>query len=85
VAKPCYPNEGIFLDQIRPGLGVQVAEIVAGQTATRQLSQLGIRTGSLLSVQRSAPLGGPILVESSGSTVAIGRGLAHRIAVRILK
>jgi ferrous iron transport protein A len=53
--------------------------------AARQLAQLGVRTGSTLTVHRRAPMGGPILVESAGSTVAIGRGLARKVTVQILK
>jgi ferrous iron transport protein A len=73
------------LDQVKSGTKVRVLEIFAGGTATRQLAQLGIQTGATLTVQRSAPLGGPILVESAGSSVAIGRGLASKVSVRILK
>jgi ferrous iron transport protein A len=73
------------LDRVKAGHGIKVVQIVAGQMATRQLAQLGIRVGSLLTVLRTAPLGGPILVESAGSTVAIGRGLARKVNVQILK
>jgi len=35
-------------------------------------------------VRRAAPLGGALLVEVGGSTVALGRGLARRVRVRLL-
>jgi Fe2+ transport system protein FeoA len=74
----------LSLYQAVSGQQVEVLQIIAGQTATRQLAQLGIRAGSRLAIQRCAPLGGPVLVESAGSTVAIGRGLARKVSVKIL-
>lgn len=78
------PSPADTLDKITAGQSVKVAHIVAGRGATLQLAQLGIRAGATLLVRRSAPLGGPILVESSGSTVAIGRGMARKVLVRTL-
>ena len=72
------------LDRIRAGQEIRVVHIVAGQTATRQLAQLGIRAGTTLGVRRSAPMGGPVLVDSGGSMVAIGRGMARKVTVEIL-
>lgn len=71
----------LTLDRIGAGQEVKVVQIVAGPTATRQLEQLGIRAGTRLGVQRSAPMGGPVLVESEGSVVAIGRGMARKVCV----
>ena len=73
------------LDHIRAGQEVKVVQIVAGQSATRQLAQLGIRPGITLKVRRSAPMGGPVLVESGGSMVAIGRGMARKVSVQTLE
>jgi ferrous iron transport protein A len=80
-AEPAFST----LDQIRPGREVTVVRIVAGHSATRQLAQLGIRPGTKLTVQRSAPLGGPVLVDCSGIMVAIGRGMARKVDVQVLE
>ncbi|MEJ2007773.1 MAG: FeoA family protein [Acidobacteriota bacterium] len=72
------------LDRIRAGQEIKVVQIVAGQSAARQLAQLGIRAGTTLKVRRSAPMGGPVLVDSGGSMVAIGRGMARKVSVHIL-
>ena len=72
------------LDRIRAGREIKVIQIVAGQSATRQLAQLGIRAGITLGVRRSAPMGGPVLVDSGGSMVAIGRGMARKVRVQTL-
>jgi ferrous iron transport protein A len=61
-----------------------VVQIVAGQSATRQLAQFGICAGTTLEVRRSAPMGGPVLVDSGGSMVAIGRGMARKVRVEAL-
>lgn len=74
----------LTLDRIRAGQEVKVVQIVAGQSATRQLAQLGIRAGATLGVRRSAPMGGPVLVDSGGSMVAIGRGMARKVHVQTL-
>ncbi len=73
------------LDKIRAGQSVKVTEIVAGSAASLQLSQLGIRAGATLTVRRSAPLGGPVMVESDGGLVAIGRGMARKVHVQTLE
>jgi ferrous iron transport protein A len=73
------------LDQVRAGQNVRVTEILAGPGAALQLAQLGVRAGATLSVRRSAPLGGPLLVESGGTLVAIGRGMARKVRVQTLE
>lgn len=72
------------LDRMRAGQEVKVVQIVAGASATRQLAQLGICTGTILKVRRSAPMGGPVLVDTGASMVAIGRGMARKVSVQVL-
>jgi ferrous iron transport protein A len=72
------------LDRIRAGQEIKVVQIVAGQSATRQLAQLGVRPGTTLRVRRSAPMGGHVLVDSGGTMVAIGRGMARKVSVQAL-
>jgi ferrous iron transport protein A len=74
----------LTLDRISAGQEVKVVQIVAGQSATRQLAQFGISAGTTLIVRRSAPMGGPVLVDSGGSMVAIGRVMARKVSVEIL-
>lgn len=73
------------LDRVRSGRRAEVLEIVGGCEACRRLGPLGVFPGAELCVRRAAPLGGPVLIEVGGSTVAIGRGLARRIRVRMLE
>ena len=48
------------------------------------LEQLGIREHAPGHVRSTAPMGGPILLEIGGSAVAIARGVAKKIRVRIV-
>jgi Fe2+ transport system protein FeoA len=48
-----------------------------------KLSQLGLLPGSRVRVLRSAPLGGPLLVEVNGRSIALGRRIASRIRVEV--
>lgn len=74
----------VSLDRAPRARRVEVVEVVGGRRATHQLTQLAIRVGETLRVRRTAPLGGPLLVETRGSTVAVGRGLARKVRVRVL-
>ncbi len=73
-----------LLYSVRRSSTVLVLAIAGGRGASGALAQLGIRPGETLNVRRTAPLGGPVLVEGPGGTVAIGRGLARKVKVRVL-
>ena len=77
------PGDVISLDRVDAPGTVQVLD-TDGRGVTRQLAQLGIRAGKIVKVRRLAPMGGPVLVESGGTTVAVGRGMARKVTVRLL-
>jgi ferrous iron transport protein A len=52
---------------------------------SNQLLQLGLLPGDSLRIIREAPLGGPLLVEFNGRSVALGRGVASLIIVEEAK
>ena len=60
---------------------VRVTGFVEGKGVATKLRQLGILPGEMIKVIRKAPLGGPLLVDAQGRTVAIGRGVASKIEV----
>ncbi len=72
------------LDQVPKGKKVEVVQIESSRDIRRQLAQLGIQPGSILGVRQSAPLGGPLLVETQGAVLALGRVLSRKIQVRLL-
>ena len=73
------------LDSVRKGHSAEVIELPGARLADNELSQRGIRPGARLRVQRKAPLGGPVMVDVQGSSVAIARTLARRIVVAPLQ
>ncbi len=72
------------LDQAPHSEWVEVLDVPRGRGASRHLRQLGVCANEMLRVLSTAPLGGPVLVDVGGSTVAIGRSLASRITVRLV-
>ncbi len=47
-----------------------------------RLSPLGLLPGSAARVVRRGPLGGAILVEAGGRSIAVGRSVARQVLVR---
>jgi ferrous iron transport protein A len=47
------------------------------------LNTLGIHVGDAVRVVERAPFHGPVLVEVHGTRVALGRGVARKVMVRV--
>jgi len=69
------------LHRTAEGRLIRILEVSVTRHLRRSLSQLGITTGEVVHVRRHVPYGGPVLVEHSGTQVALGRSLAKRIRV----
>lgn len=69
------------LDQVKPGKKVVVAEVAGGWEASGRLMSLGIGPGVELEVVSIHPFKGPVVVRLEGTQVALGRGIAKKIAV----
>ncbi len=63
---------------------LRISLISGGWGVRRNLNQLGLHVGDKVSVIRKAPFGGPLVVESRGHRLAIGRRLAEKIGVDVL-
>ena len=86
VPPPMQPEpEVLLLDRAPANKFLEVVEVPHGRAVSRSLAQLGVAVSERLRVRSAAPWGGPVLVEVGGTTVAIGRGLAHRIKVRLVR
>ncbi len=66
----------------RSGSRVQVLSVA--DALADQLARQGLRSGDIVVVKNRAPLGGPVLVEVQGAVIALGRGLARKIAVKAI-
>ena len=71
----------MHLLQVEIGKTVRVVSFDGGRKLEHKLRQLGILPGNCARIIRFAPLGGPVLVEVEGRSIAIGRGVASRIFV----
>lgn len=72
------------LDRAPRSEWVEVLDVPGGRRASRSLGQVGVSVHERLRVLSTAPMGGPVLVDAGGTTVAIGRSLASRITVRLM-
>jgi ferrous iron transport protein A len=63
-----------------PG-GGQARLASASESLLGKLRQYGLYVGDELRVLRTAPLGGPLLVEVNGRELALGRAVAEKIFV----
>jgi Fe2+ transport system protein FeoA len=77
-------RDTLSLDQAPELVWVEVLAVDGGRSNVRRLAQLHVRTGGRLRVLRTAPLGGPVLVEIRDSAIALGRALARQVTVRLL-
>lgn len=73
----------MHLLQVEIGKIVRVIGFNGGIKVEHKLRQLGILPGNCARILRLAPLGGPVLVEVDGRSVALGRGIASNIIVEI--
>ena len=61
--------------------GEQARLVSVSERLLRKLRQYGLHVGDTLRVLRSAPLGGPLLVEVNGRELALGRTVAEKLFV----
>jgi ferrous iron transport protein A len=71
----------MHLLQVEIGKTVRVVSFAGGSNLEHKLRQLGMLPGNCARLIRQAPLGGPVMVEVDGRSVAIGRGIAAQILV----
>jgi len=65
-----------------PG-GENARLVSVSERLLRKLRQYGLHLGDTLRVLRSAPMGGPLLVEVNGRELALGHTVAEHLFVEI--
>jgi len=75
-------NQTMPLAMARPGELVTVTGVRAGGGLQRRLADMGLTPGVQIRVINSQ-MPGPVLIDLRGSRVALGRGIAQKIAVTI--
>jgi ferrous iron transport protein A len=83
-AKVAARKPGTSLDRVPAHTKIQILALPNDADQVRTLGQLGIREKEHGRVRAAAPLGGPILLEIGGSAVAIARGVAKKIRVKLV-
>lgn len=69
---------------IPKGHTVKIINFQGGKGLEAKLRQLGLNPGREVKVLRYAPLGGPVMLDVEGRSIAIGRGIAERVIVENL-
>ena len=71
------------LIELKEGENAEVIKICAGWMATKRLADLGLTPKTKVKVIRKTALQGPIEIELRSSRLALGRGLASKVLVRL--
>lgn len=68
---------------IEDNIQVEIVSFRGGRGISSKLRQLGLMPGDRIIVTKRAPFNGPLLVEANGRVVALGRGVAGKIEVKV--
>lgn len=71
------------LIDIENNIQVEIINFEGGKGISSKLRQLGLMPGDRITISKRAPFNGPLLVESNGRSVAMGRGVAGKIEVAV--
>jgi len=63
---------------------VRIINFRGGKGVGFKLRQIGLSPGREVKVLRYAPMGGPLMIEVAGRSVALGRGIAARVTVEVV-
>jgi len=73
----------VSLNTVETGQVVEVAQILGGAGVICRLNSMGIEVGTKIKKNSSKLTNGPIIVEVKDTQIAIGRGIAEKIFVKI--
>jgi len=69
---------------VPPGKVAEVVLIVGGRGVVNRLCEMGLTPETRIKVSKRAPVGGPVMVSVRSTDVAIDRGIASKILVKII-
>ena len=73
------------LSQLVENQRARILNINGGFGFQRRLRVMGVREGQILKVISRQPFRGPFTIAIGGSNITIGRGMANKIAVEVLR
>lgn len=71
----------LTLAEIKPGNQVRVVKLVGGGTLRRRLLDMGVTKGTLIKVERVAPLGDPLEIKLKGYSLTLRKEEAQNVEV----
>ena len=77
-------HENILKD-VQCGVSLEVVKIDGGTEFRSRLHSLGLYEGKIIQKICSVKLGGPVLVEVDRAQIAIGKRMASKIFVKLVK
>ncbi len=76
---------GMPLHERKEGDVLRIISISNSRGVRRQLAQMGIQVGDTVQVKRCVSFGGPILIESRGTSIALSKESAEKIKVELVE
>lgn len=64
---------------------VRVLEIEGGWNVRQKLNQIGIHVGDTIQVRRCGIAGGPVIIRTHGTEIAMGRRMADKIIIQLME
>ena len=74
-------REDVTLDQIRPGTSVKLISVKGGGQIKKRLTEMGLTRGSVVTVERIAPMGDPMDIRLRGYRLSLRMEEAARVVV----
>ncbi len=71
------------LAAMAPGETGRITGLTSGPGLVRRLEEIGIRIGQKVNKVSGMPLRGPVVVQVGGTRVALGHGMARKVAVEV--
>ena len=75
----------LTLDQARTNSTLKITSIAGGWGVRQNLNEIGLHVGDSIRILRKAPFGGPLMIANHGTRVAVGRRLAEKIKVEVIR
>jgi len=76
-----FAENNMKLIDVEIGKSFRILHFDGGIRLENKLRQLGLLPGNNALILRHAPMGGPVMIEVDGRTIAIGKGIASKIHV----
>jgi ferrous iron transport protein A len=75
----------VQLDQLPSKTNATIQRIDGGIGFIQKLQVMGIRLGQNISIASKQPFRGPITIKINGSELTLGRGMAKKILVEVIR